>query len=246
MTIAMFSPGRHPRHRRVHRQVLFDRRLRGRRLRLARRGDRGGLDDLARLLPAGHRRDVDGPLRDRSCPPSRRARVTARGAAGRRRPTPARSPRWLRVAVLAAAATIVFGIVPVAAVRPRARRGHLDLRPLVNRRNPACEGAGDGYPTERPHSEEAHPILEALTGARNCLHRPVRGDGRRVLRRGDRFVSTAARSRTARSATVTSRTAPCAATRPSVTASAVARSRSPRLARSRAHRRPNAVTAGTR
>ena len=54
-----------PGHRRLHRQVLPDRRERRRRLHLARHRDRGRLDPLAGLLPARGRGDVDGPLRDR-------------------------------------------------------------------------------------------------------------------------------------------------------------------------------------
>ena len=52
-------PRRDTRHRRLHGEVLPDRRGRLRRLHLARHRDRGRLDDLARLLPAGDRRDVD-------------------------------------------------------------------------------------------------------------------------------------------------------------------------------------------
>ena len=71
-------PGGHPGHRRLHRQVLFDRRGHRRRLRVARRRHRHRLDDLARLLPEGHRRDVDG-----------------RGAGGRDRAADAPDgPRW--------------------------------------------------------------------------------------------------------------------------------------------------------
>ena len=97
-----------------------------RRLHVARRGDRDRLDDLARLLPAGDRGDVD-------------ARGAGRGRAGRREPGPAPAggalpalaggspeldealdagrrvvpqPEVLLVAVLAGAATIFFGIVP--------------------------------------------------------------------------------------------------------------------------------------
>ena len=86
--------GRLPGHRRLHRQVLFDRRRRGRRLRLARDRDRGRLDDLARLLPARGRRDVDGPLRGRAAdapaaPRQAGLRLVARG----RRARPARGRR---------------------------------------------------------------------------------------------------------------------------------------------------------
>ena len=83
LTIAMLGLAGHPRHRGLHRQVLSDRRDRQRRLRLAGRGDRGRLDDLARLLPAGDRGDVD----------ARGARVRRRGrtrARLRRRRRPAR------------------------------------------------------------------------------------------------------------------------------------------------------------
>ena len=68
-------PRRDPRDGGLHRQVLPDRRGRLRRLHVARRGDRDRLDDLARLLPAGDRGDVD-----------------ARGARGRRRATARPSP----------------------------------------------------------------------------------------------------------------------------------------------------------
>ena len=92
MTIAMLVARRLPRHRRLHREVLFDRRRRGRRLRLARDRDRGRLDDLARLLPARDRRDVDGPLRRSSCPPlpPRTVKPVARLVARGRRARPAR------------------------------------------------------------------------------------------------------------------------------------------------------------
>ncbi len=50
---------RDPRHGRIHRQVLSDRCGRLGRLHLAGRGDRDRLDDLARLLPAGDRGDLD-------------------------------------------------------------------------------------------------------------------------------------------------------------------------------------------
>ena len=81
---------RHPRHGRLHRQVLFDRRGRLRRLHVARRRDRDRLDDLARLLPACDRRDVDarGASR-RGTRIERRRRAASAGArraagAGRR------------------------------------------------------------------------------------------------------------------------------------------------------------------
>ena len=55
---------RHPGDRRLHRQALPDPGARRRRLRLARRGHRRRLDDLARLLPAGDRRDLDARRAD--------------------------------------------------------------------------------------------------------------------------------------------------------------------------------------
>ena len=60
MTLAMLGLAGIPGDRRLHRQVLFDRRRRRRRLRVARRRHRHRLDDLARLLPEGRRGDVDG------------------------------------------------------------------------------------------------------------------------------------------------------------------------------------------
>ena len=78
-----------PGHGRLHRKVLFDRCRRGGRLRVARRADRGRLDDLPGLLPARGRGDVDGRRGDRA--PERQEgeagrRLVARG----RRPRPAR------------------------------------------------------------------------------------------------------------------------------------------------------------
>ena len=52
---------RAPPDRGLHRQALPDRGGGGRLLHLARRGDRDRDDDLARLLPARHRGDVDAP-----------------------------------------------------------------------------------------------------------------------------------------------------------------------------------------
>ena len=105
-------PGGHPGHRRLHRQVLFDRRGRRRRLRVARRRHRHRLDDLARLLPAGHRGDVDGRGaggRDRAAD----APDGPRWPAARPRPTRPRIEveTWF-VALLFGAATLFFGIVP--------------------------------------------------------------------------------------------------------------------------------------
>ena len=76
--------GRHPRHGRLLRQVLPDRRGGRRRLHLARRGDRDRLDDLARLLPAGGRGDVDAVEGDAGAAAATRG---PRWPAARRRPT---------------------------------------------------------------------------------------------------------------------------------------------------------------
>ena len=134
MTIAMLSLAGLPGHRGLLRQDLPDRRRRGQRLRLARRGDRDRLGDLARLLPARGRRRLDalarrgGRARRRSARPrrGRRSRAARRrptktrapwpraraSPAGRARPTaaPARGRRAWRC--VCAAATIAFGIYP--------------------------------------------------------------------------------------------------------------------------------------
>ncbi len=115
--------GRLPRHRRLHREVLFDRRRRGRRLRLAGHRHRGRLDDLAGLLPARAGRDVDGQLLGRAAHPARahgqgreglvargRRQGPARGGGGRR--PGRRGDRGVRDR-------------PVAPVRPVPRRGHV-------------------------------------------------------------------------------------------------------------------------
>ena len=77
---------RAPGHRGLHRQALPDRGHGRGRLHLARRDDRGRDDDLARLLPAGDRGDLDAPRRR-----SGRRRRCRRSRAPPRRPT-ARSP----------------------------------------------------------------------------------------------------------------------------------------------------------
>ena len=59
MTIAMLSLAGFPATAGLLRQVLPDRRRRGRRLRVARRRHRARLGDLAGLLPAGRRGDLD-------------------------------------------------------------------------------------------------------------------------------------------------------------------------------------------
>ena len=105
-------PGGHPGHRRLHRQVLFDRRRHRRRLRVARRRHRHRLDDLAGLLPEGHRGDVDGRgagRRDRAAD----APDGPRWPAAQPRPTrPRIEPETWFVALLFGAATLFFGIVP--------------------------------------------------------------------------------------------------------------------------------------
>ena len=81
-----------------------------RRLHLARDHDRDRLDDLARLLPARDRGDVDGPLRGRAADaPPRRVRPVAGWSP---EADALAQPEVVVVAVLCAAATIFFGIVP--------------------------------------------------------------------------------------------------------------------------------------
>ena len=132
MTIAMLVARRLPGHRRLHRQVLFDRRRRRRRLRLARHRDRDRLGALARVLPARDRGDVDGPRRGGA------ADACRRGACGRvagwspEADAAARSPRCVAVAVICAAATIFFGIGAGPAVRRRPRREQRLPRPALN------------------------------------------------------------------------------------------------------------------
>ena len=110
-------PRRDPRHRRLHGQVLSDRRRRLWRLHLAGCGDRDRLDDLARLLPAGDRRDVDADNR-RERPQSLNAsplpRVAGAGGEleGQSAEAPGRAPEIALTAILAGAATLFFGIVP--------------------------------------------------------------------------------------------------------------------------------------
>ena len=72
---------------------------------------RGRHDDLPRLLPAGGRGDVDAARRESAAgaTPGDRRRV-ARGRPGRPRGRP---PRYLvGPALLAAAATVFFGVIP--------------------------------------------------------------------------------------------------------------------------------------
>ena len=102
--------GRLPGHRRLHREVLFDRRRRGGRLRLARHRDRDRLGDLARLLPARDRGDVDGPRRGRAAdvPPRRVKPVSGWSPEADARA----QPEVAAMAILFGGATIFFGIWP--------------------------------------------------------------------------------------------------------------------------------------
>ena len=155
MTISMLASRRHPRDRRLHRQVLPDRRGRGRRLHVAGRGDRDRLDDLAGLLPAGDRRHVDARSAGRSSepPPAVRcrrwpeARPSSTTSPRSRRPA-ATSPSSARPGRPAAGGRLrrpdrrgghdLLRHHPPAAVRPRAPRRHRArravLRPAATRR----------------------------------------------------------------------------------------------------------------
>ena len=146
MTIAMLSLAGFPATAGFIGQVLSDRRLRGRRLRLAGHRHRGRLDDLAGLLPARAGRDVDGQLLDRAAHAAAahgqgrqglvargRRRGPARGGGGRR--AGRRGHRGVRHHA-------------VAAVRPVPRRGHVDQLdavagdPEVRRPGPVARVAG--------------------------------------------------------------------------------------------------------
>ena len=129
LTLAMLGLAGIPATAGLHRQVLPDRGGRRRRLHVARRRDRDRLDDLARLLPAGRRGDVDaapragrrraGPRRDRP-PGARRRRRDRRRAA--------RAAGGLFVVAALRRGDALLRDHPVAAVRPggprrvRARR----------------------------------------------------------------------------------------------------------------------------
>ena len=129
MTIAMLGAGRHARHGRVLRQALPDPGGRGQRLRLARRGDRARLGDLARLLPARHRRGLDArAVRGARAPRAWPAAAGRRSPAGRpRRPrSRPRGPGCSRRScwsVVCALATVVFGIYPDPLSTSPGRRG---------------------------------------------------------------------------------------------------------------------------
>ena len=135
MTIAMLGARRASRRRRLLRQDLPDPGGRRQRLRLARRGDRARLGDLAGLLPARGRRGVDavaaearraprpragrpaiagGSPRPRRRPgaPARRERPTWPPGRRRRSRAGAAAARSSFVAVVCALATIAFGVYP--------------------------------------------------------------------------------------------------------------------------------------
>ena len=118
MTIAMLALAGLPGHGRLLRQDLSDRGVGRQRLRLARRGDRARLGDLARVLPARDRRGVDalavrgggaGPA-----DPGGRPAIAGGSAEADVEPARARylQPEVLFVAVVCALATVVFGIYP--------------------------------------------------------------------------------------------------------------------------------------
>ena len=142
MTISMLGARRDPRHRRVHREVLPDRCRSLRLLHVAGGGDRDRLDDLARLLPAGDRGDVDArSARHRG---SARRRTVARPAAGigrgsagaRRRLARARRARLTPARGRSGGDSGGGGDAllrdhPAATVRSRALRGRCARRPAV-------------------------------------------------------------------------------------------------------------------
>ena len=113
--------GRLPGHGGLLREDLPDRGGRRQRLRLARRRDRARLGDLARVLPARDRRGLDALAvarrwRGRALTPGGRPAIGRRVGRGRREAAAAATARCqlevLFVAVLCAAATVVFGIYP--------------------------------------------------------------------------------------------------------------------------------------
>ncbi len=129
MTIAMLSLAGLPGHRGLHREVLFDRCLGGGRLRLARRGDRGGVGDLARLLPAGGGPDVAGHLRGVAARPAASPGEAGGGMVARgRRPRPARGDGGGR---RVRRGHPLLRHLAGTAVRPGPGRGHGHLEPFV-------------------------------------------------------------------------------------------------------------------
>ena len=111
-----------PGHRGLHRKVLSHRCRRGRGLHVARGLHRRRLDDLARVLPAGHRGDLDDPRRAAR----RRADRRRRRAPARRRlgggDEPAGAGRGRRGRGRLRRADGRPGHRPVAALQRRARR----------------------------------------------------------------------------------------------------------------------------
>ena len=137
--------GGDPWHRRLHRQVPADPRARQRRLHVVRDRARDRVDDLARVLPARDRDDVDGleprapptrrvggrqPRADRrrlATRPTRstpRARRRARERVGRAVSHAVPYPEVVLVAVVFAFATVFFGIFPSPLFRLAAHAGH--------------------------------------------------------------------------------------------------------------------------
>ena len=153
MTISMLALAGHPRDGRVHRQVLPDRRGRLRRLHLAGRRDRDRLDDLARLLPAGDRGDVD-----------------ARGAGARtRRP---RRPRSAGLPALAGGSPELDG----ERTAPAAALAGADEARLVSSPQPevvlVARPRGGGHDLLRDHPPAAvRPRPPRRRGARRAVLR---------------------------------------------------------------------------
>ena len=144
-------PRRHPGDGGLHGQVLLDRCRRRRRLHVAGGRDRDRLDDLARLLPAGDRLDVDASGTrcphaaaggSSACTGRRPAARDRRRLAGARRgdghsedspPTGGRSRRGPR-----GRSDALLRDRPAAAVRPRAARRPRFRTPLSTPRSAAC------------------------------------------------------------------------------------------------------------
>ena len=175
--------GRLPGDRRLLRQGLPDRRGGRQRLRLARRGDRARLGDLARLLPAGggavwmrapgerdgrrvaaapaagDRGRVGGGGRRSRCGRGARTRIAER----RRRLV---QPEVVGLAVLCAAATMFFGVYP----SPLLDLAHGRGRGATNlsepsRRSPAT-AVGPGGELRAPRPTRAVPPQDHRPGVR--------------------------------------------------------------------------------
>jgi NADH-quinone oxidoreductase subunit N len=140
----------HPGDGGLHGEVLFDRRGRLRRLHVARRGDRDRLDDLARVLPAGDRRDVDArgagrrKCADGVVVAARRAAAAERGpaSAGGRLAGAGRAAEFAQGAAGGADRRVrrrggdaVLRDRPAAAVRPRAPRRQRARRAVLDERH---------------------------------------------------------------------------------------------------------------